>query len=167
MLLPSLPKMYRSLAVWNLSITYYTIIIMLMLCKYLLVLLLLCSWLREKWIKRIPANMWYYFIKWFSFKEHVHTWSEFKIAKIHANTWVSLLTASMPINQVNPSNGKRNIAAFNSSLHRLYKIKLLVTLMNNLLCSCWIKWFITPTSILVYHFQGHHKECTVNLKHNY
>ena len=45
-----------------------------------------------------------------------NTCKELKIAKIHANACVSSLTASMPIIQVIPSNGKRMIKPFNKSL---------------------------------------------------
>ena len=45
------------------------------------------------------------------------TCKELRIAKIHANTCVSLLTANMPIIQVPPSNGKSTITAFNKLLY--------------------------------------------------
>ena len=44
------------------------------------------------------------------------TCKELRIAKIHANAWVSLLTENMPIIQVIPSNGKSTITAFINSL---------------------------------------------------
>ena len=46
----------------------------------------------------------------------IRTCKELRIAKTHANTCVSLLTASMPIIQVIPSNGKSITAAFNTFL---------------------------------------------------
>jgi len=51
-----------------------------------------------------------------------HTWRELRIVNIHANVTVSSFTASNPNNQVSPSSGSKNIAAFTSTL--LYQIQL-------------------------------------------
>ena len=56
----------------------------------------------------------------------LYTCNELSIAKIQANTLVSLLTASMPIIQVNPSTGSRITMALAKSLQYTHQATLYI-----------------------------------------
>ena len=96
------------------------------------------------------------------------TCKELKIVKIHANTSVSSLTASMPIIQVTPSNGKRIIRAFNKSL------VLYITIIYKTKKDCLLHCIFVESSFFSHglfpsyqHFESNYQKYTINLQYNH